>query len=739
MANNGYRRNPLHDEWTCNSCMFRNTSNNVLCQMCENRKPPNTPKTESAVLSKLASISHDRVASFNFLNSAIPMHVKEANNKTPDIGDEIITRNSVHPKEHLQILTTVGFASRSSFREKNIQSGWRCQGCLLDQPYPPLDLVCPICQRKSPEIPLPLGPPRSKILDIYKEFTLSDVEDSQKVDKTYNDIIEFCQRNNQSFVDENFPHSVASLGDITRMGKELHEIVWIRPKNVRNRRGMKMEWTVFNDPQPTDIEQGNLGNCWFLSALAVIAERPEILERIVVTKIYNKYGIYKIRLCVDGLWETVFVDDFFPCDKNSSCMIFAVGRKNQLWVSLIEKALAKIYGSYTALRSGRTAEGFSILTGAPCEHIDLEVDLVYEGSEAAAALEIIWAKLLSARKANFLMGCSCGAGNKEVVTKDYHDLGLRTRHAYSILDVRDYGNYRLLRIRNPWGNFVWKGTWSPSWIGWNDEKLRRDFDHDVIGREPGTFWISFEDFCRFFDSLDIAFVRKHDRITVDRVDLLLLVHEDSENGNPGKLILNSTRSSEPCTKTKEKFLDPGDYVVFVLSFTHFLDEKNIEATMVIHSGRAIGARLEKSSPEALRQSLMKMILKEGKLVNNDIEKARIYVLNKSCSGLLIMAENHREDMCLHIKADCSQSQNIISSRGALISVDSIPPFHRQIIIILTHLNKSKYFVTSRHMAWKSTNQPKLGDFAINFPDSQHDPKFANQIQAAFHGPVPMYI
>ena len=56
-----------------------------------------------------------------------------------------------------------------------------------------------------------------------------------------------------------------------------------------------MPWTIFYAPHPTDIEQGLLGNCWFLSALAVIAERPEILEHIVLTKTYNQYGVYKIR------------------------------------------------------------------------------------------------------------------------------------------------------------------------------------------------------------------------------------------------------------------------------------------------------------------------------------------------------------------------------------------------------------------------------------------------------------
>lgn len=47
-------------------------------------------------------------------------------------------------------------------------------------------------------------------------------------------------------------------------------------------------------------------------------------------------------------------------------------QNKQLWVMLLEKAAAKLYGGYEALQSGLVVESLTMLTGEPCEHIDLK-------------------------------------------------------------------------------------------------------------------------------------------------------------------------------------------------------------------------------------------------------------------------------------------------------------------------------------------------------------------------------
>ena len=54
--------------------------------------------------------------------------------------------------------------------------------------------------------------------------------------------------------------------------------------------------------QPTDVVEGKLGNGYFVSALACLAERPNLLDKLFITQEYQRDGIYKVQICKDGTW-----------------------------------------------------------------------------------------------------------------------------------------------------------------------------------------------------------------------------------------------------------------------------------------------------------------------------------------------------------------------------------------------------------------------------------------------------
>lgn len=144
-------------------------------------------------------------------------------------------------------------------------------------------------------------------------------------------------------------------------------IQWRRPSEfleVDMNRGLK-EITIFYDSiDSSDIKQGCLGNSWVLCALASLAERPSLVERLFVTKEINNNGIYRVKLCKNGEWLTVTIDDYFPCFPLGS-PLFSKAHGNELWVMLLEKAYAKLHGNYFSLRGGYANEALQDLTGCP--------------------------------------------------------------------------------------------------------------------------------------------------------------------------------------------------------------------------------------------------------------------------------------------------------------------------------------------------------------------------------------
>ena len=56
------------------------------------------------------------------------------------------------------------------------------------------------------------------------------------------------------------------------------------------------------------------------------------------SRIPNKNGIYNVRICKNGQWQTVILDDYFPCisvGENKYKPVFANTKEDELWVKLL--------------------------------------------------------------------------------------------------------------------------------------------------------------------------------------------------------------------------------------------------------------------------------------------------------------------------------------------------------------------------------------------------------------------
>ena len=78
-----------------------------------------------------------------------------------------------------------------------------------------------------------------------------------------------------------------------------------------------------------------------------MAEHPERVKACFLTQSINNAGCYAVRLYINGEPETVVVDDHFPHFLvNKNWAFSRADNDNEIWVLLLEKAWAKVFGSY---------------------------------------------------------------------------------------------------------------------------------------------------------------------------------------------------------------------------------------------------------------------------------------------------------------------------------------------------------------------------------------------------------
>ncbi|ETW03497.1 hypothetical protein, variant 1 [Aphanomyces invadans] len=229
-----------------------------------------------------------------------------------------------------------------------------------------------------------------------------------------------------------------------------------------------------------DVIQGNLGDCWFLGAISVLATRMELLTQAFWREDqYKKHGMFVCRFMKDFTWHYVVLDDRIPVfgytNNRAGKPFFArCSDPNELWVPLIEKAYAKLHGCYEALIGGYIDVALSDLTGLCSEQIILKPDHPGFGDDPFApkpgeqAGDGFWKRLLQYKRNGTLMGCSIQPdpkSNKNIVAEGSAGQGLYYKHAYGLVDVGEIQldnnqMQRLVKLRNPWGMGEWTGAWS---------------------------------------------------------------------------------------------------------------------------------------------------------------------------------------------------------------------------------------------------------------------------------------
>ncbi|KNG50856.1 calpain-like protein [Stemphylium lycopersici] len=337
-------------------------------------------------------------------------------------------------------------------------------------------------------------------------------------------IVKECRRLNQKYRDPHFdieadfkrsqafPETPADcLSGLNEEQTDFHPQSVKRVEDIFDNPRFFIEGATAND-----VRQGNDGDCWFMSALATISNKEELIQRVCVAR-DEQVGVYGFVFHRDGEWISEVIDDKLylikedfdeakieryhwlelqnrksPEDEyrtvmqtGSRALYFAqCSDPNETWLPLLEKAFAKAHGDYSAIDGGFVGEGIEDLTGGVTSEI-FATDILDKDK--------FWREELMNVNKTFLFGCGQMGGIYGARK------GIQEKHAYSVMEAREIDGQRLLKLRNPWGRTEWTGRWSDGSEEWTPEwmqKLNHKFGDD------GVFWISYKDLLRTYQHFD---------------------------------------------------------------------------------------------------------------------------------------------------------------------------------------------------------------------------------------------
>ncbi|CAH0478752.1 unnamed protein product [Peronospora belbahrii] len=285
------------------------------------------------------------------------------------------------------------------------------------------------------------------------------------------------------------------------------DVIWMRPSEYAVKCGHAPVMIAHGGVNPLVVKQDIVTDCSFVASLCIAAAYEQRFQKRLITNIifpadlqtkqpvYNPFGKYVVKLWANGVPRKVVIDDFLPVNASSGQLLSScTTHKNELWVSLIEKAYLKLNGGYD-FPGGNSGIDLFALTGWIPERVSIT-----ELLDAPNKEDRLWEQLKSA----FHYGdCIITISTGDVSKQEAKAIGLVPMHVYAVLNV----------LKNPWHKMSWKGPFSrhdkTRWNSAIGEELRAyqrqyyaaEESETEERQDDGLFWIDFESVKRYFESL----------------------------------------------------------------------------------------------------------------------------------------------------------------------------------------------------------------------------------------------
>ncbi|GIY80368.1 calpain-C [Caerostris extrusa] len=304
------------------------------------------------------------------------------------------------------------------------------------------------------------------------------------------------------FEDPDFPATQAS---VFYHQKPPFQFVWKkRPKELCTNPVFIQDGTL-----QYDITPGKLGDHWLVSALGCLSVTKGLFYRVVPAdqtfsseidssdNLDTDYvGVFRFRLWWCGEWQEVLVDDRLPT-VNGKLVFVHSQHSNQFWAALLEKAYAKLHGSYEALKYACSQDGLADLMGGIIETFSIRQD-------PTSCLKVLGRLLKTTSVTTSIVQQQMKTRNQP--EKLANGILLGTNYRVLCIDKVELINgdqIQLVKLRNPLPTLSeYVGSWSKESLEW-DNVLTEDVERlNCRNLNEGEFWMTYQDFVKTFTSIE---------------------------------------------------------------------------------------------------------------------------------------------------------------------------------------------------------------------------------------------